>query len=331
MVMYEILPYTPDLADRFDRFINEESINGTFLQTRRFLDYHPAGRFKDASFIVHISGTIVAVVPGAEITSDHFEKPAFVSHPGTTFGGPILSEPAYHESHLSEILKTIDAYFSERYSSVRLKLTPNIFSRISPDLMEYLLEHMGYTRKTELSAICHLSKTEDPLDRCDRKCRRVFRDTQGHDIEYRELRSDEEFETFYKYLEISKEKFGVKPVHTLEELYDLKDNRIPENIRFRGIWDNGIFVGALMTFFFNKTNTRHGQYIAVNPDFKEFQPATALYVYSMREAASEGVSHFSWGISTENHGDYLNENLFRFKQSFGALGAVNPSYEKTFV
>ena len=131
MVMYEILPYTPDLADRFDRFINEESINGTFLQTRRFLDYHPAGRFKDASFIVHISGTIVAVVPGAEITSDHFEKPAFVSHPGTTFGGPILSEPAYHESHLSEILKTIDAYFFERYSSVRLKLTPNIFSRIS--------------------------------------------------------------------------------------------------------------------------------------------------------------------------------------------------------
>lgn len=329
--MYEIQPYTPDLAKRFDRFINEESINGTFLQTRRFLDYHPAGRFKDASFIVHNSGTIVAVVPGAEMDVEGSGKSEFVSHPGSTYGGPILSQHSYMESRLSEILKTIDAYLSERYSKVRLKLTPAIFSKTSPDLMEYLLEHMGYTRKTELSAICPLSMTRDPLDNCDKDCRRIFRKTQNRNIEYRELRTDSEFETFYKYLVISKEKFGVKPVHTLAELYNLKDNRIPENIRFRGIWDNGIFVGAMMTFFFKETNTRHGQYIAVNPDYKEFQPATALYIYSMREAASEGTSNFSWGISTENHGDYLNENLFRFKQTFGAYGAVNPSYEKSFI
>ena len=48
--MYEILLYSPELDQRFDHFVEKESVNGTFLQTRRFLNYHPADRFVDASF-----------------------------------------------------------------------------------------------------------------------------------------------------------------------------------------------------------------------------------------------------------------------------------------
>ena len=48
--MYEILPYKSDMESRWDRFVMEESVNGTFLQTRKFLNYHPEGRFQDASF-----------------------------------------------------------------------------------------------------------------------------------------------------------------------------------------------------------------------------------------------------------------------------------------
>ena len=320
--MYEILPYSPELDKRLDHFVECESVNGTFLQTRRFLNYHPAGRFTDASFALEKSGTIVAYFPGVE------KEQTFVSHAGSTFGGPIIAKSFYSGSRLLEILKEADQYLASRFKNIRFKITPAIFAEESPDLLEYMLEHLGYTRHTELSSYCTLQSGVDPLENCDKECRRIFKKSEIEGIRFGNLEKTEDFETFYHFLEISKSKHNVHPVHTLQELYDLKDNRIPDHIRFRGIWDNDTLVAAMMLFLFEGTKTIHGQYIAPNPDYEKFQPTTALYVRVMREAAQEGYKQISWGISTEDGGNYLNESLLRFKESLGAKACVNVRYEK---
>ena len=320
--MYEILPYSPELDKRLDHFVECESVNGTFLQTRRFLNYHPAGRFTDASFALEKSGTIVAYFPGVA------KEQTFVSHAGTTFGGPIIAKSFYSGSRLLEILKEADQYLTSRFKNIRFKITPAIFAEESPDLLEYMLEHMGYTRHTELSSYCTLHSGVDPLENCDKECRRIFKKSEIEGIRFGNLEKTEDFETFYHFLEISKSKHNVHPVHTLQELYDLKDNRIPDHIRFRGIWDGNTLVAAMMLFLFEGTKTIHGQYIAPNPDYEKFQPTTALYVRVMREAAQEGYKQISWGISTEDGGNYLNESLLRFKESLGAKACVNVRYEK---
>jgi hypothetical protein len=320
--MYEILPYSPELDKRLDHFVECESVNGTFLQTRRFLNYHPADRFTDASFALEKSGTIVAYFPGVA------KEQTFVSHAGTTFGGPIIAKSFYSGSRLLEILKEADQYLASRFKSIRFKITPAIFAEESPDLLEYMLEHMGYTRHTELSSYCTLQSCVDPLENCDKECRRIFKKSEIESIRFGNLEKTEDFETFYRFLEISKSKHNVHPVHTLQELYDLKDNRIPDHIRFRGIWDGNTLVAAMMLFLFEGTKTIHGQYIAPNPDYEKFQPTTALYVRVMREAAQEGYKQISWGISTEDGGNYLNESLLRFKESLGAKACVNVRYEK---
>ena len=320
--MYEILPYSPELDKRLDHFVECESVNGTFLQTRRFLNYHPAGRFTDASFALEKSGTIVAYFPGVE------KEQTFVSHAGSTFGGPIIAKSFYSGSRLLEILKEADQYLTSRFKNIRFKITPAIFAEESPDLLEYMLEHLGYTRHTELSSYCTLQSGVDPLENCDKECRRIFKKSEIEGIRFGNLEKTEDFETFYHFLEISKSKHNVHPVHTLQELYDLKDNRIPDHIRFRGIWDNDTLVAAMMLFLFEGTKTIHGQYIAPNPDYEKFQPTTALYVRVMREAAQEGYKQISWGISTEDGGNYLNESLLRFKESLGAKACVNVRYEK---
>ena len=97
--MLEILPYNETLDKRWDRFVMQESVNGTFLQTRRFLSYHPSGRFKDASFLVESSGTIVAAFPG-NISNDG----EWISHQGSTFGGPIISKHYYSAERLMHII-----------------------------------------------------------------------------------------------------------------------------------------------------------------------------------------------------------------------------------
>lgn len=320
--MFEILPYTPNMESRWDNFVMSESFNGTFLQTRNFLNYHPEGRFEDASFMMVKSGLIVAAFPGNKIAGE------FVSHQGSTFGGPIISKNFYNASRTLEIVKTMDEYFRANYKSVKLKITSETFCNAKNDLLEYVLEHEGYERHSELSAVTPLSIDADPFENCDRECRRVFRNADKLNLTYREIR-DDELEVFYKFLELSKAKYNTRPVHTLAELRDLK-KRLPTEVFFRGVWLGEEYLSGIMTFVFSNTSTIHFQYIAADESKKKLNATAALYIYAMREAAKNGFKKFSWGISTENGGKYLNEALFHYKESFGSEAVLNNYFIKNF-
>ena len=135
-------------------------------------------------------------------------------------------------------------------------------------------------------------------------------------------------EKFYDLLVMSKARYNTKPVHTLAELQDLKQ-RFPEEILFRGVWQDGVYLSGMMIFYFRQAKVSHFQYLAPDDSKRETNVTTSLFVNAMREAAQAGCEKFSWGISTEDAGAYLNENLYRFKESFGALPCVNARYEKS--
>ncbi|SHG91416.1 Acetyltransferase (GNAT) domain-containing protein [Fibrobacter sp. UWH9] len=337
--MFEILPYNKELDQRLDRFVNRESVNGTFLQTRQFLNYHPEDRFKDASFAIHKSGIITAYFPGT-VTADG----EFISHQGSTFGGPVISKDFYTASRLQEILKFADEYFAKNFRKVRLKLTPAVFSQESPALVEYLLEHLGYERHTELSAVTTIVSAPDgtfadPFDLCEGAKRRQVKAYEKYkaehkDIIYRPIEA-EELGPFYEFLKISKAKYNVKPVHSIEEIKDLASARIADNIWLRGIFGKdetgreNLIAGA-MFFVFPETKAVHYQYIAPDPSFDAFNPTVAVLTSIMREAATKGFKNVSWGISTEDGGKYLNETLFKFKEGLGGKASLNTYYTKNF-
>jgi hypothetical protein len=318
--MYEILPYSHEQESRWDRFVMEDSMNGTFLQTRKFLNYHPEGRFTDASFFVEKSGIVVAVVPGCNVEGK------FVSHQGSTFGGPVISKDFYSGNKILEIVKDIDDYIVRNFKNVKFKPTSPIFAMVPTDLLDYALEHSGYSRHTELSCFTPIAKDVDPLENCKRECRHNFRQSEKLNLTYGEI-PESEMEKFYGFLELSKARHNTKPVHSLAELRDLK-KRFPEEILFRGVWQDGIYLSGMMIFYFRQAKVYHFQYLAPDDSKRETSATTALFVNAMREAAQVGCEKFSWGISTEDGGAYLNENLYRFKESFGALPCVNARYEK---
>ena len=318
--MYEIQPYTREQESRWDRFVMEDSMNGTFLQTRKFLNYHPEGRFTDASFFVEKSGIVVAVVPGCSVDG------SFVSHLGSTFGGPVISKDFYSGNKILEIVKDIDDYIVRNFKSVKLKPTSPIFATVPTDLLDYALEHSGYSRYTELSCYTPIAKDVDPLENCKRECRHNFRLSEKLNLTYGEI-PDCEMEKFYDFLVKSKARHNTKPVHTLAELQNLKQ-RFPGEILFRGVWQDGIYLSGMMIFYFRQAKVFHFQYLAPDDSKRETNATTSLFVNAMREAAQVGCEKFSWGISTEDGGAYLNENLYRFKESFGALPCLNARYEK---
>ena len=65
----------------WDRFCGE-SLQGTFLHTRRFLSYH-GERFDDRSLIVEQDGRWAGIFPAARTG----QASMIISHPGITYGG----------------------------------------------------------------------------------------------------------------------------------------------------------------------------------------------------------------------------------------------------
>ena len=97
--MFRFEKYEDSLEEQWDKFITEKSINGTFLQSRRFFNYHPAGRFKDVSLVVYNEkNNIAALIPACELEQDG--KKVFFSHKGTTFGGIIIDKKHHNAKHV---------------------------------------------------------------------------------------------------------------------------------------------------------------------------------------------------------------------------------------
>ena len=84
-----IKKYDISKETEWDEFVLKQSVNGTFLQTRFFLNYHPKGRFKDCSLLVYDNNNLVAVCPACEI--EESGNRIFFSHKGSTYGGLIIS------------------------------------------------------------------------------------------------------------------------------------------------------------------------------------------------------------------------------------------------
>ena len=50
---FSIKCYTEEQEENWDSFVKQKSMNGTFLQTRKFINYHPKDRFKDCSLMIY--------------------------------------------------------------------------------------------------------------------------------------------------------------------------------------------------------------------------------------------------------------------------------------
>ena len=146
-MQWTVRPYTPADEAEWDRFVMHESGNGTFLQTRNFLNYHPAGRFTDASLMVYNEhGGLGAVVPAALRLNGATR--IFRSHPGSTFGGPVLRSTYNSAAKSIGILQAVEDYIATRYDAADFRPTPDLFNGVENVALQYAFTYLGYTQQT---------------------------------------------------------------------------------------------------------------------------------------------------------------------------------------
>lgn len=310
--MFEIKRYTPELAVVWNDFVRT-SKNGTFLLNRNFMDYH-VHRFSDHSLMVYRRGKLYALLPG-NVSDD-----VFYSHQGLTYGGLVMNDKTT-AADVVQIFKQInDLLRGEGLRRVVYKPTPWIYhQQPSEEDLYAVVEVCGATISRGLSSTVsrnHLNKWYRI-----RECGVKHAVQHGLVIE-----ETDDYRPFWQVLSRNlKDRYGLNPVHTVEEI-ELLHRRFPNRIRLVVAKEGDETIGG--TVLFCTDRVVHSQYIAASPRGKELHALDFLF-HQVLTQALQTHDYFDFGISTEKHGTYLNEQLIYQKEGFGGRGICYDWYEWT--
>lgn len=322
----DIRPFSAGDAKMWDDFVSG-SRNGTFFHTRRFLGYHPEGKFQDASLLFLDSSGIQATLSAA--IQDIDGKKFLVSHPGASYGGLALSAKIGMKE-TGEILSALKAYAQEqKYDGIRfLRLTPPSVRREFSDDQEYWMFHTEWkTFRIELATSLSLIDMQEDtvLEHFSGKCRNMVRQAERAGLAVRET---DDFASFWPILEgMLGAKHASRPTHSLEEITRLK-SLCPQDVLLFGAYLGDQMVAGIVGIVLGDL-ALYTLYMAQDYTHQNIHPLHLLVSELAKTCISEGRRVLHFGISTEDGGTVVNDGLFFFKESFGGTSVRRESWEYT--
>ena len=361
----QIRRYTHDDRNAWDSFVRQ-SKNGTFLFERAYMDYH-SDRFCDHSLMYSDEkGKLIALLPANEVVAEK----EFYSHQGLTYGGFVLHKRVHAEQVLQLFELTAGYLARMGFQRWHYKVSPNIYPRLPAQEDEYALFRMG----AELEA-CNLSCTL-PLNGCsemsvtpDLSRRRRFRDGQMNGMQLlvggKDMPAEDVLRRFWPIMEQNMmERFGAKPVHTLEEMLSLQRS-FPDQIRCYLVTvpgengaeridvagENGAEridvaggngadridvaggngaerIDVAGEVLFVSQQVAHAQYGHASALGRQLGALDFLYLSLIDHFRNNQpqFEYFDFGTSNEQSGRILNTTLIAQKEGFGARGIACKTY-----
>ena len=307
--------------EEWDRFV-DQSDNGTLFHKRAFLNYHPMGRFNDASIYVTKNGKILSVLTAAVIERDG--KKILVSHPGASYGGFVYdSDLNFKDAH--DLVDMLLAYGqSLKVDRIQLTSPPIIYQTKYSNYFDFALYRNGFTYlKRDVSSIVQLDFDKDKLlDTYRAEARTATKKAMKQGIEIIEC---DLFDDYYEILKQNlKLRHNVNPAHSLSELKTLK-KMFPAKIRLWGAFLKDKLTAGVCNFSVNP-NVVLAFYISHDEAYQEYRPVNLLFYEIMKQYQKEGFRFLDFGIFTVNMEP--NWGLGRFKENFGARGIFRDTFYK---
>lgn len=307
----EITRYSCELLHEWNQFV-DHSKNATFLLNRSYMDYH-ADRFSDCSLVIRSKGRIVALLPANISGSIVF------SHGGLTYGG-LITDHRMTANLMIDIVRSINDFIKVHIgaTAVVYKPSPWIYHSMPSEEDLYALSsvcHASLSAREISSTICldNRPNFSELRRRCVKKAEKA-----GIDV-----RECNDFPAFWQILSTNlKCKYGVSPVHSLEEILLLK-HRFPKQIRLFLAFLHDVPLAG--TVIFDTPQVLHSQYIAASPQGKDIGALDLIFAHIIGNC--HGFHRFfDFGKSTEQHGKYLNSSLIFQKEGFGGRAVCYDTY-----
>ena len=311
--MVEAVRYSQDRAEEWNGFV-AESKNGFFLLDRRYMDYH-ADRFCDFSVMVYDNNRLCALFPANRVGQ------VLYSHQGLTFGGLIVKEKAT-AAKVCEWMQALNVFLRQQaFCRVVVKPVPWTYTVVPSEELLYALNTVCKARlcSRDISSVImfkHLVPFTTLRRRGVKKAKK-----KGISISF-----SDDFPAFWHLLSVNlMEKYGARPVHSLQEILLLK-SRFESNIKLCAAFENGTMVGG--TVLFLSPMVVKTQYISASPRGKDTGALDMLFDYLINgEAFSQ--PYLDLGTSAMDHSNDLKLPLIFQKEGFGARAVCYDTYEWT--
>ena len=317
----EIIRYESSMENEWDSFVWEAN-NGTMFHTRRFLSYHPPGRFQDFSLAFKKRGRILALLPAVKI--DRGNSAILSSHGGASYGGFVV-KPTLSVRDAFDLVDALLGYAKkQKFDGVELTAPPQIYWQKPSNYLDFALFQRNFLyKKREISSVAPLiSDPEKVLSMFTSESRRAVR--RAMKLEVR-IQISYQFEDFYRILEKNlKMRHNVKPTHTLDELITLKEI-MPHRIHLVGAYLEEKMIAGVVLFFCNP-RTNLAFYITHNEEYQQYRPVNLLFYRIFQDSIREGFKYFDFGIFTVDMEP--NWGLGHFKEGFGAQGVFRDTFHR---
>lgn len=295
--------YAPGLAGDWVKIL-ANARNGIFIFDRNFIEYH-GDRFTDFSAVAYLDGEPVALLPASiDVASAHAS-----SHAGLTFGGVVLKRELRGDVAINLVHALLDSLKEWGAKTLTVKVLPQVFTTYPSAETDYALWRRGFSLvRRDLSSLLPL---QNPLPFNTSKAQSVKKARKaGLRVGVASVAD------FHALLEgVLGTQHGVSPVHSLKEM-QLLAARFPERIFVRAATQgDALLAGALI---FNYGHIWHTQYLASSEAGRALGALDWVIDSVIDEARRRGVTHLSFGTSTEQAGTTLNQGLIWQKESYGA-------------
>lgn len=308
-------------TEEWDRFI-DDSNNGTIFHKQKFLEYHQ-NRFKDIEhgLVFYKKDSVCALMPLAILDENGTQVAR--SPYGASYGGLVTSKPLNYADSI-EIINVLLSYLRTRKVE-RLDMTLPIApaEKVYSDTFRLALHEQGFILKNRdiSSSICldeNLPQNalyQSKYSSVNRKARKALKNNV-------KVVFDAPEEDFWKVMDETFAKLNILPTHTADELSTLI-SRFPKHIKLYVAYSGDVPVSALGVFDLNSRLTSTF-YIANDPKYQELQGLSLLILEAAKKATEEGFKWMDFG--TSSYGMKGRGNIFRFKESFGAIGSFRESF-----
>lgn len=310
--MFSVKPYQVDLLSDWNRVL-QDSINGTFMHSRNFMEYHD-NRFKDVSVVIYKKALPVGIFTANKVAE------AVYSHQGLTYGGLILTD-RLAMAEIFSVLKEVLRHFNKLgIKMIYIKEIPSFYGTSSLEWMPYCMFLLGAESfRTDLSFAIPLP-TSSRFYSKGRQWR--INKARKYGLNINETK---DFSTFWEKVLVPNlwQRHQVKPVHTLDEIHCLSAFNAPFIRQFE-VWEKGEIVAG--TTVFETQTTAHTQYISSTPRGRDLG-ALGLLIDHLVQRVFSHKAFFDFGTVNENEGKNVNRGLMEWKESFGAKPYVHQFYK----